>query len=136
MSAFQCSADHLAAIAGTYVSRLIDAGEVAIPTAATFHLLARENVNSLNYRYPASNGYEAVEPVPYDQRNSDLLFKYVAKPVSDPAAYTKLLDCYRYQACEHPGWEQSDACQLIEAARALTSGSFTRAEYDDAPWGI
>ena len=47
----------------------------------------------------------------------------------------KAARCLDYQSCEHPGWEQSDACKLLQAI----IGDDTSAHlpgYDEAEWEI
>lgn len=44
----------------------------------------------------------------------------------------KLVSCYEYQSCEHPGWEASDAHRFCEALRDTLIGALPG--YEEAPW--
>ncbi|GAA2522721.1 hypothetical protein [Pilimelia columellifera] len=68
-------------------------------------MLIAENAASLNYRYPGDAPHE-LEP-------------YRWSPVTDwqPLVVLKAIDCFAYQACEHPGWEASEAWQFCNALR-------------------
>jgi hypothetical protein len=72
----------------------------------------------------------------------------IAEVVLDPVAVVKLVDCYVYQSCEHPGWDGSRAsgyCRRLRAA-AMTGLPWERspghgeepypAGWAYAPWGI
>ncbi len=105
-------------------------------------MLGSENVESLRHRYPSHD-------------NPDYVGKsceHAKANAFSPAAIVKACDCYAYQACEHPGWKQSDAHGLINAIRnaALVLSGWrgkdparladTNAEgmpgYDGAAWGL
>jgi hypothetical protein len=53
----------------------------------------------------------------------------------DPITTIKAVHCYRYQACEHDGWERSEAKKWCEALEAYAINHLPGYEYD-APWGI
>ena len=112
------------------------AGRTPTPAglAAAGAALWAENHRSVNHRYDES------EPVP-DYSPS------LPEVVLDPVAVIKLIDCYAYQSCEHPGWTTSasaDFCRrLREAALAglalEPSRSGERAVplgWDDRPWAF
>lgn len=114
-----------------------DATLVAGNTNYVGAMLMSECIRSVAYRYPdcARNAEPAPPP----------------SPAPDPAAYCyraprsfarrasaveglKLLHCYEYQSCEHPGWHASQASSFCSAlTRALVS---TLPGYDEAPWQV
>jgi len=49
-------------------------------------------------------------------------------------ALAKQVDCYSYQACEHPSWEESRAHAICESIRYNLLSQHP--DYDEAPWGI
>jgi hypothetical protein len=97
-------------------------------------LLWQENSRSVAYRY-----HEAPDELTYTHTLSD----GHRALVRDPWTVLKLCRGYAYQACEHPGWETSQACAIAEALEAqrlqqlgLTALPHTHPRYLDAPWGI
>jgi hypothetical protein len=52
----------------------------------------------------------------------------------DGGPMIKLCHHYAYQACEHDGWEASDARKLVDAIEAHAVRHLPG--YDDAPWGV
>lgn len=138
MSAFLVSNRHIDAI--VTAARLAYAGDDANGThVAPFterltdhdlgRLLWRENALSVAHRYR-----EGVDEA--------LMSSYAFSRFTAEAGVTKLdvvgmmktIQCYEYQACDHPGWEHSQAkrfCRdLKEALISCLPG------YGDAPWGI
>jgi len=89
---------------------------------AVGHMLLVENHRSVNHRYD-----EAEEP--------EAFFAYTREAhYPDPVHVLKLISCYVYQSCEHPGWEGSEAKAFIDA---LTKRMIDQLPgYEDAPWGI
>lgn len=59
-------------------------------------LLWLENYRSVNFRYD-----EELEPIQYKINTMEDVFH--------AAAILRVLDCYEYQSCEHPDWENSEA---------------------------
>jgi hypothetical protein len=82
-------------------------------------MLCDENRRSLDYRYNEIN-----EPVEYSYR----------KPSRRPtiAEAFKLLDCFEYQACETPDFEDSEAYRFMQCLRGSLIGSLPG--YNAAPW--
>lgn len=82
-------------------------------------MLLAETMRSVNYRYSE----DEVEPV------------YVHRPVDSmpPAVHVlAAVDCYEFQSCEHPGWEQSEAwrfCNSLTRCLVVQLPGF-----DAAPW--
>jgi hypothetical protein len=89
-------------------------------------MLLRENMRSLAARYN--------DPV-----DNAAILAY--RPALGPkitslsiVALIKMVHCYRYQACEHEGWEASDA---RKATAALESALVHKLPgYEEAAWGI
>lgn len=100
-------------------------------------LLWWECVRSVSYRYDDPDfaklpgyGYTLNE---YEQyRYPAAMEAYSARP--DPVVVLKSIACYEYQACEHPGWHESDAKRLCEWLRDKMIHKLPG--YEDAPWGI
>jgi hypothetical protein len=98
-------------------------------------MLWDENVRSVKYRYKDSRR-EVQENLPGP---IDCTYQY-GDPKSltatrhDPVVILKLIDCYSYQACEHPEWEASEAFAFVNALRHKMIGCLQG--YDDAPWGL
>lgn len=67
-------------------------------------LLAGENLASVNHRYREHN-----ESVPF------IWLPNRARPTALEGL--KAIACYEYQACEHPGWEASEARAFCEDLR-------------------
>jgi hypothetical protein len=92
-----------------------------------FAMLVSENLASLAYRYPSDKSGEAT----FDA------YKVDRKALDErlPAIQViKLCHHYAYQACEHPGWKDSEACRLVKAIESHAVP--TLPGYDDAPWGL
>ncbi len=128
MSAFMCSDRHLTALAAYAVRNGLSGivGMDHVPSAAiatAFGILLRENAASLDARYPndPGQGVGRVNAKALDER-------------FDAVTIIKACHCYAYQACEHTGWADSQAKQIVErieahAVRALPG-------YKAAPWGL
>lgn len=82
-------------------------------------ILVDENYKSVNYRYS--------EETPSHQ--------FAVMPIRhlSHVEILKLCDCYTYQACETPDWEESEAYAIVQAIRARVI--HTLPGYDEAPWG-
>lgn len=93
--------------------------------------LLNECVQSVQYRYPDDKPEQLPGPV-----NAYWRQPYSYSPlrgrVPSPIEGLKLISCYEYQSCEHPGWESSGAKQFCEALRDTLIG--TLPGYDEAPW--
>lgn len=136
MSAWVCSELHINTLATYLAAREIEVEWRGSPFKCIDHpanvatILMAENVASVNYRYgeddPAVITYELVAPLP------------------DLVTVHKLFGCYDYQACEHPGYEQSLAKMLADAGQRHIEKLLGKtqkevektAEWDNAPWGI
>lgn len=113
-------------------------------------ILVTENVASVHYRYPDDDVTKGELPGP----NAP----YYLKPYrwEDPrylptaAELLKAVDCYSYQACEHPGWKTSAAkliCDRVEKAihaacpevvwlKQPIGSRLVWEAYEAAPWGF
>ncbi len=91
-------------------------------------MLIAECVASVAYRYHSDDDL----PGPVD-RYYERPYRF-APPSPMPTAIEglKLLDCYEYQSCEHPGWATSEAASFCEALRRSLIHKL--AGYDAAPW--
>jgi hypothetical protein len=94
-------------------------------------MLWRECLASVAYRYPDDGNGE--RPGPNDFRDSDVdTYTWERTPELTGGYLKDTLACYRYQSCEHPGWEDSEASLLVEKLYATVSECEVP---DDAPWG-
>jgi hypothetical protein len=135
MSAFMCSDRHLTALAA-YAVRHGLSGSMTLADqcrpshvsrealAEVFGVLARENVASLDARYPNDKGVPIGEPDMGVARMEAFL----------PITIIKACHCYAYQSCEHTGWETSRAKQIVERIEAHAVRSLPG--YEAAPWGL
>lgn len=100
-------------------------------------MLWAENLASINYRYPDTEEDHESIPGPADFR-PDHVISYAHKSVNlagvDPAALLKVISCYDYQSCEHPGWRKSEAYAFCQALQAKLIDQLPG--YNAAPWGI
>ena len=83
-------------------------------------VLLAENRRSVNFRYEEDD-----LEYPYEFTELD------GRP--DPVIVLSALDCYRYQACEHPGWSASEAFQFCDA---LQQAAISHLPGFGAPWEI
>jgi hypothetical protein len=125
-----CSDRHLTALAA-YAVRHGLSGVVLAPDrgqleaiAKVFGMLARENIASLDARYPGDTDSDAIGTV----QPRVLLERF------DPIHIIKACHCYAYQACEHPGWDGSRAKQIVASIEAHAVRNLPG--YSDAPWGL
>ena len=103
---------------------------------AVGQMLWDECVASVGYRYQDSitnlpGQIDAPWLLPYKYDYLAGGNRYGEAP--SPVAVLKLIDCYCYQSCEHPGWHTSEARLFCQALKNVTIG--TLPGYDDAPWG-
>ena len=127
MSAWMTSEKHMNTLATyAYVEGL------TLDPATLAKRLTLENVRSLLARYEGryADMFEGWE---------DRTYKPVSLSKISPTYILKQAACFAYQACEHPGWEDSEAERMIEAimARCKAQGGVEYGPgYDAAPWGI
>ena len=104
--------------------------------AAVGNMLWRVNEESIRARYPdcktpdryPGNGRDAATG--YTLTGSDF-----GRPPArvDPVQVLKSCNAYRYQACEHAGWEASEACSFIDSLREKAISCLPG--YETASWG-
>jgi len=94
-------------------------------------MLWAECLASVAYRYPHDK--DGGRPGPVGFRDSDVTtYTWVPTELLDGGALAKTLGCYSYQSCEHPGWKDSESCQLVTKLKeALGDVPYP----DDIPWG-
>lgn len=130
MSAFQQSEHHIGAIVRWYLmeTRQCDRRHNWNDGPALFDMLAGENVKSLQARYPdivsaPANDNEWNHPVPRTLKIHD----YAPLTTGELVMAVR---GYEYQACEHDGWQKSEAyrfCQILrdEALNKLAGDANT-----------
>lgn len=91
------------------------------------NILRQENINSVSFRYP--DGDLPGDPALLDAIGNISLIV----PKIEPLWVIKQCMCYRYQSCEHPGWQDSPARRIIE--QLLSAAICTLPGYDEIPWG-
>jgi hypothetical protein len=98
-------------------------------------MLVSENLKSIQYRYPDTVDDPQNAPGPIEQYWHQP-YHWDAWLGSGPKASAveglKAIDCYVHQACEHPGWDHSEARLFCEALRRALIGQLPG--YDEAPW--
>jgi hypothetical protein len=76
-------------------------------------------------------------PGPIDFEGTDTLL-YTHTPVKgverDVVTVIKGINCYRYQCCDDPGWESSQAHEITEVLLSICISCLPG--YDVAPWGF
>ena len=139
MSAFQVSSAHVARLVAAAAALSVQYCKVWVhpePSAVLFaerqrvlfDALAAENARSVAHRYD-----EDVEPVAFEAPRAVCI-----ATIADIAAVVTLLDCYKYQSCEHPGWQGSHAerfCAALREALFLRVPGLAAA-CEDSPWTI
>jgi len=98
MSAFQCTPEHIAAVA-TYGAASINQAKLIAG------LLTEANAASVAYRYRD----EKVVP----DVSVHAIIKYFHNPMQ-PAEVLKLISCFDYQSSEVPCWENNHAKTLLD----------------------
>lgn len=116
MSAYICEMCHLTAIA-QYAVRAGCEGTVDSLGA----MLLQANVDSVNARYREKTEM-TFEACPHAFHTHLSVVEII-----------KALHCYRYQSCEHEGWEGSDAYNLV--ASLLEHATHSLPGYSEATWG-
>ena len=128
MSCYQISQDH--------ARYILDVAEELAPTLIQprdrdrqerGQMLLDECARSVAYRYR-----QAQEDERYEE-NYDTSSGGHGPYVIEIAQAYKALDCYIYQACEHPDWESSEACKWISVLKDRLSRHVPG--YDEAEWG-
>ena len=120
-------------------------------------MLWAENETSVSYRYsPPGREYyygehaaemEPLEELPGGRVSEEIApgvvvempewaepYRYSAIHPLPAVAVLKAIDCYEYQSCEHPEWEESEAFAFCDSLRRSLIGSLPG--YDQAAWSI
>ena len=119
MSAFICNHSHVTALA-VYAARLRILGW-ADPNPIG-EMLHAENVASVNYRYGESTVSKFA------------MCEWAAFQPFSQVQILKAARCLRYQSCEHPGWQESDACKIVQAI--ISHAAHSLPGYEAAEWEI
>lgn len=88
--------------------------------------LKAENFLSVHFRYKNSPYVVVSEPMTYKWRDHRRMITAVEA--------LKLLKCYEYQACEHPGWETSATKRFCGELKEILIGCLDG--FKEAPWGL
>jgi hypothetical protein len=117
MSAYHVGQDHINALL-SYAQHvelnpayLSDTGEKVLTWAEIGKILSIENDKSVNHRYSETR----ITPYKFVKDNDFVLNGKAIDVI-------KMIGCYEYQSCEHPGWENSKAkkfCTML-LNRAIT----------------
>lgn len=130
MSAYQCSAEHIAFICSVYKA-VYDARKTDYMTfvmrSDLYDILSKANADSVacRYREPVATyakapGFPSVDVATIDA-NIGAIFRSIA--------------CLEYQSCEPEGWKESNACHLLQSLRGALLSRLPGADQDDA-WGL
>lgn len=95
-------------------------------------MLLDECIASVSCRYGEDGLTELPGPA-----NAEWVIPYKYKRMANPPTpveVLKLIDCYRYQSCEHPEWDDSEAHCFSKALQARTIDLLPG--YDEAPWEL
>jgi hypothetical protein len=122
MSAWLCSDTHIFELAKYYVDKCQSYSSSKLSFKEAAEILYGENCKSLAYRY-GDEDFEVIRP-PMD---------YVPS-IRNIFALAKQVDCYSYQACEHPEWEESRAFKMCESIKYHLLSEHP--DYEAAPWGV
>lgn len=98
---------------------------------STARILWNENIKSVDYRY--------------DEKNPRRSFTKNVLPETDLSyeGVVKVIDCWVYQSCEHPGFYRSKAYRMMLELKShildyaiKNSITFDRENYENTGWGI
>ena len=114
--------------------RELSCGATREELAAVGQMLWDENARSVRFRYPDCSDDDLPGPIGESMvyEPSPAQF-WSMPPLEFLVAVFKACDCYNYQACETPDWEQSEAFAFIQALRCSCWRSLPG--YEDADWG-
>ena len=94
-------------------------------------MLWNENIRSVSARYPTRKTYKLPGVVSGDALTpQDFSAPW---PDIDPVQVLKTCECYKYQSCEHDGWENSEAAAFIQALEYAAVNALPG--YEAANWG-
>jgi hypothetical protein len=133
MSAYLVSADDINVIVTAYRDLVTATAPISAPIldwTAMGRRLWLENLASVAYRYnmPARHADE------YAAYLLDVSGYEFAEFKAKPEAIAKIARCYRYQSCEHDGWEASNAKTIVDIVEERYGEDLPG--YGAMPWGI
>lgn len=104
---------------------------------AVGQMLTDECVRSVSHRYPDTNDLPGTFVLTDAGEFGDWFEPYRYPPMQPgnrPTAVEvlKLISCYEYQSCEHPGWNSSEAKRFCDALRDWAINDLPG--YDEADW--
>ena len=108
-----------------YVRRLNEARRQIGPGSAddVGRFLVAENLRSIRHRYPDTAQRPEATPGPADPYwKNDYAYRDPGYRLSVVEAL-KAIDCYEYQACEHPEWRRSEARRFCDSLRGSVVGA-------------
>lgn len=99
------------------------------------NMLWQENIKSVQCRYPDTynNPQDMPGPIDEDFRITQQDHRFCLWDRFDPVQVLKACNCYRYQSCEHPAWESSEAHAFIQSLKSHAISSLPG--YENAEWG-
>jgi hypothetical protein len=143
MSAFLCTPEHIQAIINHALANgMLDADPYTVAVA-----FAKQNIRSVEYRYPDTKGHSAKEFFSDGMFRSNKAYidacaapwhpdmpRRRAESKLKAGEVIKLIDCLEYQSCETPNWTRTVAFEwwnsiARQAARKIKG-------YEKAPWTI
>ena len=131
MSAFIVSNEHISAMIQVAPERYPGDGawyywnEARHPISGNHQVLGQKLVDE-NYRSVCY--YLGVEIVSSEFKSTPVSHDYT------PVEIIKAIDCYCYQSCEAPNWDQSEAYAIVDTLRNRAIGRLPG--YDEAAWII
>jgi hypothetical protein len=119
MSAFYVGAEHVNAmlciIRAMSVTHALDTEFTDAEMTAIGKLLLAENIKSLKRRYPD----DWFTMIPEDLNKFQFHYEPAIVANLKTEDFRMLFVCYRYQSCEHPGWETSYAARFANLGALL-----------------
>jgi hypothetical protein len=127
VSAFMVSRLHVACLAKWHAKRLAAVGHTVMceDMERIANLLSMENARSVNFRYP---NHPAELPHVFTFHEID------RAPELTAIQALKSADCLRYQSCERPDYERTDAFSIVQRIRSEAIAMLPG--YHEAPWCI
>jgi hypothetical protein len=143
MSAFLCTPEHIHAIVGYAAYHHVPYNVEPYTLATT---LAKENLRSVEYRYPDTKGHAACEFLDFKNNRA-----YIAAcadpwhlsnqqppqpPKFTPVEIIKLIDSLDYQSCETPNWEKTTAYKWLNQIVRYAATAIDPVKYENAQWAL
>lgn len=96
-------------------------------------MLLLENIKSVSFRYPRDKSSATLPGPVGGEAISRSDFARVAHFSPEPVQVLKSVSCLRYQSCEHPEWETSEAYAFLESLEQSAINALPG--YEEAAWG-